>query len=71
MQTLARGYAWPTSRGTSMVTSRKNKRTKNAPAPSCPDSTVPLTPVSRKIGETPGNLGGRSEAFKRRRGKTG
>lgn len=31
---------------------------------------VPLTPVARKIGETPGNLQARAEAFKRRHGSS-
>jgi hypothetical protein len=31
---------------------------------------VPLTPVTRKIGEGPGNLKGRADAFTSRRGKT-
>jgi hypothetical protein len=54
-----------------MATSRKSPRSKKAPTPDDGDSTVPLAPVTPKIGEAPGNLKARSEAFKRRRGKTG
>lgn len=53
-----------------MATSRKKTRSKSAAAPSDSAATAPLKPVTRKIGETPGNLEARSVAFKRRREKT-
>lgn len=57
---------------TPMTTSRKKPppKEKDVPPPAGPPEGVPLTPVTRKIGETPGNLQARAEAFKRRRGKT-
>lgn len=58
-------------RSTAMTTSHKKPPPhKDAPPPAGPPEGVPLTPVTRKIGETPGNLQARAEAFKRRRGKT-
>ena len=54
-----------------MTTLRKKPVPKAAPEPSGRQGRVPLTPVTPKVGETAGNLRARSEAFKRRRGKSG
>jgi hypothetical protein len=54
-----------------MSTSRKKPPPrKDVPPPAASPEGVPLTPVTRKIGEAPGNLQARAEAFRRRRGKT-
>ena len=45
----------------------RRKAQARQPSPVVPP-VVPLTPVARKIGETPGNLQARAEAFKRRHG---
>ena len=46
--------------------SSKSKAVRNTPA--APEPATKITPVDRKIGEGPGNLRDRADAFSRRRG---
>jgi hypothetical protein len=54
-----------------MATARKKPPPKPASEPCDAAGRAPPAPAPPKVGETKGNLRARSEAFQRRRGKSG